>query len=309
MSWASCRAGLGPCPLDSSRATETALASSTAYMSADMPSKAMLLPLPPANYRLVATAEAAHFIPFSTSPTADMPTFVRLPHHSLASQQSTDSAATVINSQHHLVMPHCTGAAAGLQQGSIACCSLPLPTTAVATSAHQQQQQQLSQAQAGPAVLPAKKTSKGKKGSAATADQEAAMQAAANVPGSAGGGGGAGGGATAEGAPVKRKRGPYKKRVKKDGEEKVVKPRKKKAMTMMPALQAFAKGIQPQAGPPRQQPHLAAADSEQGPSKRARCGPASVGTACHLHPHDTSPLGSPSVASQLQGLSQQTCAW
>ena len=260
----------------------------------------MLLPLPPANYRLVATAEAAHLVPFSSFPTADMPTFIRLPHHSLASQQSSDSTATVINSHHHLVMPRRSDAAAGLQQAGTATASLPVPTTAVAASGQQQQQQLPSQAPAGqPTRLPAKKTSKGKKASAAATAQAPAMQAAVTVPsaGAAGGAGGGGGGATAEGAPVKRTRGPYKKRVKKDGEEKVVKPRKKKEMTMMPALHAFANDIQSQAGPPRQ-PHRPVAHNEQGPSKKARCALVFLSTACHLYPQDTLRYCSPSVASQ-----------
>ncbi len=245
-------------------------------MASDMPSQAMLLPLPPANYRLMATAEAPLFVPLNNLPTAAMPAFTQLPHHSLASQQSSDSSATAINSQQHIVMPHHAPARVNMQQVSVACSRLSQPVIAVATAGHhhqlhlqQQQPQQLDQA----AVPPAKKTSKGKKAAAAAA---AAMEASAiqAAPPAASGGAAAEPAVAGLGvseAPVKRKRGPYKKRVKKEGEEKPVKQRKKKAITMMPALEAFAKRIQPPEAGLSQQVTATGTDDGQGPSKRARC--------------------------------------
>ena len=270
-----CRVSLGP--LDMGRAADTSLLPSTAYMASDMPSQAMLLPLPSANYRLMATAEAPLFVPLSR-PIAAMPDFTQLPHHSLASQQSSESSATAINSQQHVEIPHHAPAGVNMQQVSMACSQFCQPAVVVATAGHQfhlqqQQQQQLKHAGAPPA----KKTSKGKKAAAAAAaaTQASAIQAPPTAIGPA-----AGAIAAAEPAmaglgvteaPVKLKRGPYKKRVKKEGEEKPVKQRKKKAITMMPALEAFAQRIQPHEGELSQQVTATGPHDGQGPSKRARC--------------------------------------
>ena len=273
-----CRVNLGP--LDMSRAADTPLLPSTAYMASDMPRQAMLLPLPPANYRLMATAEASLFVPLNSLPTAAMPAFTQLPHHSLASQQSSESSATASNSQQHMVLPRHAPAEVNMQQAGMACSRFSQPAIAVATAGHhyqlhlQQQQQQLDQA----AAPPAKKTSKGNK--AAAAVPAAAEESAIQAPPPTATGAAAGATAAAEPAvaglgiteaPVKRKRGPYKKRVKREGEEKPVKQRKKKAITMMPALEAFAKRIQPHEGGLSQQVTATGTDDGQGPSKRARC--------------------------------------
>jgi hypothetical protein len=268
-----CRVNLGP--LDMSRAADTSLLPSTAYMASDMPSQAMLLPLPPVNYRLMAAAEAPLFVPLSSLPTSAMPAFTQLPHHSLASQQSSESSATAINSQQQVVMPHHAPAGVNMQQVSVTCSRFSQPAIAVATAGHhhqlhlqQQQQQQLNQA-----VAPlAKKTSKGKKAAAAAAaaTEASAIQAPPAATGAAAAEPAVAGLGVSE-APMKRKRGPYKKRVKKEGEEKPVKQRKKKAITMLPALEAFAKRIQPPDGGLNQQVTATGTDDGQGPSKRARC--------------------------------------
>jgi len=266
-----CRVNLGP--LDMNRAADTSLLSSTAYMASDMPSQAMLLPLLPANYRLMAAAEAPLFVPLSSLPTAAMPAFTQLPHHSLASQQSSESSATAINSQQQVVMPHHAPAGVNMQQVSVTCSRFSQPAIAVATAGHHhqlhlQQQQQLNQA-----VAPlAKKTSKGKKAAAAAAaaTEASAIQAPPAATGAAAAEPAVAGLGVSE-APMKRKRGPYKKRVKKEGEEKPVKQRKKKAITMMPALEAFAKRIQPPEGVLSQHVPATGTDDGQGPSKRARC--------------------------------------
>ena len=275
-----CRVSLGP--LDMGRAADTSLLPSTAYMASDMPSQAMLLPLPSANYRLMATAEAPLFVPLSR-PIAAMSAFTQLPHHSLASQQSSESSATAFNGQQHVMIPHHAPAGVNVQQVGMACSRFCQPAVVVATAGHQlhlqqqqkqqQQQQQLKHAGAPPA----KKTSKGKKAAAAAA---AAMEASAIQAPPTAIGAAAGATAAAEPAvaglevteaPVKLKRGPYKKRVKKEGEEKPVKQRKKKAITMMPALEAFAKRIQPHEGELSQQVTATGTHDGQGPSKRARC--------------------------------------
>ena len=265
-------------PLDMGRAADTSLLPSTAYMASDMPSQAMLLPLPSANYRLMATAEAPLFVPFSR-PIAAMPAFTQLPHHSLASQQSSESSATAFNSQQHVMIPHHAPAGVNVQQVGMACSRFCQPAVVVATAGHQlhlqqQQNQQQQQQQLKHAGAPlAKKTSKGKK-AAAAATQASAIQAPPIAIGPAGATAAAepavaGLGVTE--APVKLKRGPYKKRVKKEGEEKPVKQRKKKAITMMPALEAFAKRIQPHEGELSQQVTATGTHDGQGPSKRARC--------------------------------------
>lgn len=266
-----CRVNLGP--LDMSRAADTSLLPSTAYMASDMPSQAMLLPLPPANYRLMATAEAPLFVPLNSLPIAATPAFTQLPHHSLASQQSSESSATAINGQQHVVMPDHAPAGVNMQQVSVACFRFSHQVIAVPTAGHHhqlhlQQQQQLNQAVAPPA----KKTSMGKKATAAAAaaTEASAIQAPPAVTGAAAAEPAVAGLGVTE-APVKRKRGPYKKRMKKEGEEKPVKQRKKKAITMMPALEAFAKRIQPPEGVLSQQVTATGTDDGQGPSKRARC--------------------------------------
>lgn len=70
--------------------------------------------------------------------------------------------------------------------------------------------------------------------------------------------------------PMKRKRGPYKKRMKKEGEQKAPKDRKKKAISLLPAVQAFRlQGMQRQATAP--DPPAAPVDNgDLGPSKRPR---------------------------------------
>lgn len=157
-----------------------------------------------------------------------------------------------------------------MQQASIAASCLSLPPTAVATAGPGPQS---SQAQAArPAVLPAKRTSKGKKAKAAADVQAAAAQAGGAATGAAPVPAGAPISTGDEaGVPVKRKRGPYKKRVRKEEEGKLLTQRKKKAISMMPAVEAFAKRIQPQhVAAASQQPLAAVAHIEQGPSKRAR---------------------------------------
>ena len=171
-----------------------------------------------------------------------------------------------------------------MQQVSMACSRFSQPVIAVATAGHHhqlhlQQQQQLHPA----AAPPAKKTSKGKKAAAAAAAaaEESAVQAPPAVTGAAGAKPAVGNLGVSE-APVKRKRGPYKKRVKKEGEEKPIKQRKKKAITMMPALEAFAKRIQPPEGGLSQQVTVTGPDDGQGPSKRARCAFAHSRRSRHL---------------------------
>ena len=96
---------------------------------------------------------------------------------------------------------------------------------------------------------------------------------------------GAGAAESMTGGPVKRKRGPYKKRMKQEGEAvaprdrkkkqegeaKAAISRKKKAISLLPAVQAFRlHSMQTQATAPDQLAVYLPTAEQQGPSKRAR---------------------------------------
>ena len=250
-----CRASL--VGLDMNRASAAALGNASAFMPSAVPSQTMLLPLPSSSHPLPPSS-IAHFIPFDPAQPSALPTLLPLPGPNVASQHSADSTCTVIVSQqqHDARFP--------LPQAPRhpPLSSLSHPGTdprAVPLPAHPAPQM---------AAKPAKKIGKGKKAQKAAEPASSAL-GLVSQPAAAAGGGGSG----EVVAPVKRKRGPYKKRVKKEGEQKAPAGRKKKAISLLPAVEAFRlHGMQQQrqAVGPAAQPACVGSDEQQGPSKRAR---------------------------------------
>ena len=179
----------------------------------------------------------------------------------LAGQHSSDSTATVLSTWHQSLPPSVvlqTTTGAPMHQASISSSRLSLSTAAATFG---------SRRTGAATVLPAKKVAKGKKVAPAAGARASGIQA--DVSTDATGAGAVAGGQAA--APVKRKRGPYKKRVKKEGEETAAIARKKKMISMMPAVEAFAKRSQQQGAASGQLPVSLPGCHQQGPSKRARC--------------------------------------
>ena len=230
----------------------------SAFMPSAMPSQTMQLPMASPSC-MPPPPSAAHFIPVNAvHPSSTPPTLVPGPH--LATQQSADSTCTIVVAQQHHTVQHASLPLSNLSRPPA------LDATAPRTGASQQPHQ--TPAAKAPAR---KKTTKTRKRAATTtaaaavaAAATAAPTAAASVPVVQGGEG-------AAGLPVRRKRGPYKKRMKKEEEPKVPKGRKKKIISLLPAVQAFRlQGMQRHATAPEQQAAVGGTGNLQGPSKRAR---------------------------------------
>ena len=241
-----------------SQTSAAAHVKASSFMASAMPSQAMQLPMPSSSCMLPPST-TTHFIPIDAAHPSSTPTFLVPPH--LASQQSADSCGTVITTHHpqqhmHFPVQHTSFLMSNLSQ--------PAAQGTAAGSAASQQAPCASTA-------PAKKATRSRKGAANSADAAPVLGAEA-AEGVAGG-------------PVKRKRGPYKKRMKQEGEAKAPtdrkkkqegeakapSSRKKKAISLLPAVQAFRlHSMQTQ---PTVSDRLAAclpAPDHQGPSKRAR---------------------------------------
>lgn len=206
-------------------------------MPSAMPSQSMQLPVP---------SSATQFIPVNAAHPSGGPTF--LPPSHLASQQSADSTCTIVITQQQQHTRF------SVQHASFPLSNLSQPAALDASGSDVSRPQHQAP---GVRTAPAKRPTKGKKG-------DANATAAARVAGDQGAEG------TAEG-PVKRKRGPYKKRPKKEAEPKPPTGRKKKAISLLPAVQAFRlHGMQQQAADPDQRSACLATDHQPGPSNRAR---------------------------------------
>ena len=241
------------------RASAAAQANASAFMPSAVPSQTMLLPLPSSSHPLPPSS-IPHFIPFRAAQPSALPPLLPLPRLNLASQQSADSTCTVIASQqqHHARFPLLPAP----PHPSFS--SLPHPGTEPRNGPPPAHQPPKATAK------PAKKPGKGKKAQK-VAETASSAPGLDSQPATAVGAGAVGSGETV--APVKRKRGPYKKRVKKEGEQKQPAGRKKKVISLLPAVEAFRlHGMQQQqqaAGSAAQSAYLGS-DEQQGPSKRAR---------------------------------------
>lgn len=245
-----CSASLGV--LDMSQTSAAGQLHASTLMVSAMPSHTMQLPMPTSSC-ILPPSTTTHFIPVDAAHPTTTPTFLPPPH--LASQQSADSSScTIIVTQHqqHTHFP--------MQHASLPLSNLSLsagPDVAAAESAALQHQSSCASEE------PAKKKAPGRRKRAAKS------AAVAPVPGCD----------SAQGMaerPVRRKRGPYKKRVK--GEAKVKAPkvkapsgRKRKAISLLPAVQAFRlQGMQMQASAPDHPLACLPTADQPGPSKRAR---------------------------------------
>ena len=227
-------------------------------MPSAMPSQTMQLPMPSSSYMLPPST-TTRFVPVDTAHPSSTPTFLALPH--LASQQSADSSCTVIAAHHQQKHMHFPKQHASLRISHL---SQPAAQGAAAGSAVSHQAPCAS-------IAPANKAARSRK-NAANSVEAAPLHGAEAVEGIAGG-------------PVKRKRGPYKKRVKQEGEAKVPRDRKKKQEgevkvptsrtkkpnSLLPAVQAFRlHSMQTQPAVSDQLAACLPAADQQGPSKRAR---------------------------------------
>ena len=243
-----------------SQASATAHVNASAFMPSAMPSQTMQLSMPSSSCMLPPST-TTHFVPIDAAHPSSTPTFVAPPH--LASQQSAYSSCTVIvthdhHQQQHMLFP------AQHARFPMSYLSQPTAQGAAAGSAVSQQAPSASMA-------PAKQATRSRKGAANSADAPMVLGAEA-----------------AEGVtngPVKRKRGPYKKRMKQEGEAKASTDhkkmqegeakaptsRKKKIISLLPAVQAFRlHSMQTQPMVSHQLAACLPAPDHQGPSKRAR---------------------------------------
>ena len=251
--------------LDMSRNCASAAAS--AFVSSAVPSQVMMLPSAHSSYPL-PPPPAAHFIPFNASQPSAQPTLVHLSRPGLASQQSADSTCTVIVSRQQQQQQQHAGFPLEHASFSAALSGFPQPASTLQTAAAVLAQQAPATATAG---KPGKKSSKASKTASRAADAVAGMGVLSG-PGLKPGDGSAA-------APVRRKRGPYKKRVKVEGEQKAPTGRKKKAISLLPAVEAFRlhgqqqQQQQQQAAGSQQQTAYLGSHQQQRPSKRARSAP------------------------------------
>lgn len=243
---------------------------------------------------------ASLFIPANGSSLPGVASLLQLPHtSSVASQQSCDSTSTVINAQHpfptHAVM---LGQAQNLNltpKGVLYAAPAHMPSATVPTS------QAISGSKAVAVATAAKPTrgrGKGKKAQAAAAAAAAATATAATATAATAapaivshsstadiankGSTSIAAGRDGAAAPAPRKkRGPYKKRVKVEGEQKPA-PKLKKAAgpsSLMPALEHFHRQVKQEREQAMQQGWVDAPDMLQGPSKKPR----QAVKLCRLH--------------------------